>query len=251
KGGQPGKFEMADGGSIFLDEIGEMSLSVQAKLLRVLQQRTITRIGSAKEVEVDIRIIAATHRDLNKDVAAGRFREDLYYRLAVLEVKVPPLRERPQDLPALVNTLITKISARLQKPRVTVDPECMRRISAYSWPGNVRALENVLERALVCMGEAHVLRAEHVGLPAESAMPVANPDVSAGRDKPRGESVIRSLRDVERDAIAEALSACCGNIKKAASRLGIARNTLYRKMEEYGLVAPAGQNDHQDSPDAF
>ncbi|HUO59778.1 MAG TPA: sigma 54-interacting transcriptional regulator, partial [Candidatus Acidoferrales bacterium] len=246
KGGQPGKFEMANGGSIFLDEIGEMSFSVQAKLLRVLQQRTITRIGSAKEIEVDIRIIAATHRDLNKDVAAGRFREDLYYRLAVLEVKVPPLRERPQDIPALVNLLITKISARLQKHRVTVDSECMRRMCAHSWPGNVRALENVLERALVCMGDAHVLRVEHLGLASESAVPVTNAELPSRPEKPHSEAAIRSLRDVERDAIAEALSACCGNIKKAAARLGIARNTLYRKMEDYGLVVESDK--HTESP---
>jgi len=245
KGGQPGKFEMANGGSIFLDEIGEMSLSVQAKLLRVLQQRTITRIGSAREIEVDIRIIAATHRDLNKDVTEGRFREDLYYRLAVLEVKVPPLRERPQDIPTLVNTLITKISTRLQKSRVTVDSDCMRRLCALSWPGNVRALENVLERSLVCMGDARILRLEHLRLPAEVTMPVANAAPPLTVERPHSEAAIRSLRDVERDAIAEALSACCGNIKKAASRLGIARNTLYRKMEDYGLVSEPDRHNER------
>lgn len=239
KGGQPGKFEMAHGGSIFLDEIGEMSLNVQAKLLRVLQERKVTRIGSSQEVEVDIRIIAATHRDLNKDVQAGRFREDLYYRLAVLEVKVPPLRERPQDIPPLVRFLVQKISTRLGRMPVAVDEDCLQRMSNYPWPGNVRAMENVLERALVRMGSSRVLQFEHLGLLPENALPVA--PVEPEPESIRKSSAVRPLRDIERDAIAEALSECRGNIKKTASRLGIARNTLYRKMEEYGL---AGENEN-------
>jgi transcriptional regulator with PAS, ATPase and Fis domain len=239
KGGQPGKFEMANGGSIFLDEIGEMSLGVQAKLLRVLQERKVSRIGSSQEVEVDIRIIAATHRDLNKDVEAGRFREDLYYRLAVLEVKVPPLRERPEDIPPLARCLVTKITMRLGRPAVDIDAECLHRMSAYPWPGNVRAMENVLERALVRMGDARVLKLDHLGLPPVGALPVTNPELNTRVEKENTSGGIKSLRDVERDAIAEALSACCGNIKQAAAHLGIARNTLYRKMEDYDLL-PGG-----------
>ncbi len=240
KGGQPGKFEMANGGSIFLDEIGEMSLNVQAKLLRVLQERKVSRIGSSQETEVDIRIIAATHRDLIKDVEAGRFREDLYYRLAVLEVKVPPLRERPEDIPPLVRCLVTKICERLDRSAVDIDSECLRSMSSYPWPGNVRAMENVLERALVRMGDARVLKMEHLGLPPVSALPIVNPDLNVPTPKDNASMAVRSLRDIERDAIAEALSACCGNIKKTASRLGIARNTLYRKMEDYDLL-PDGE----------
>jgi transcriptional regulator with PAS, ATPase and Fis domain len=242
KGGHPGKFEMANNGSIFLDEIGEMSLSVQAKLLRVLQERRVARIGSSQETEVDIRIIAATHRDLNKDVESGRFREDLYYRLAVLEVKVPPLRERPQDIPPLARCLVHKISMRLGRPSVDVDDDCLHRMAAYPWPGNVRAMENVLERALVCMGDAHCLKFEHLGLPPASVLPVADPNFSPRTEKEKASPPVRSLRDIEKEAIADALSACCGNIKKTAARLGIARNTLYRKMEDYDLLPDGARN---------
>lgn len=249
KGGQAGKFEMANGGSIFLDEIGEMSLNVQAKLLRVLQERKVSRVGSSQETDVDIRIIAATHRDLNKDVQAGRFREDLYYRLAVLEVKVPPLRERPEDIPPLVRCLISKISLRLERPTVDIDAECLRRMAAYPWPGNVRAMENVLERALVRMGDAHVLKLEHLGLPPVESLPVTSPDVNLPTEKENAAQPIKSLRDVEREAIAEALSACCGNVKRTAARLGIARNTLYRKMEDYGLLPAGERNSNLSSTD--
>jgi len=242
KGGKAGTFEMANGGSIFLDEIGEMSLSVQSKLLRVLQERKVSRVGSSQEIEVDIRIIAATHRDLNKDVEAGRFREDLYYRLAVLEVRVPPLRERPEDIPLLVRRLMTKISMRLDRPPVDIDAECLHRMSVYPWPGNVRAMENVLERALVRMGDAHVLKLEHLGLPAVGSLPVTDPNLNLRVGKECTAPAIKSLRDVERDAIAEALSACCGNIKKTAAHLGIARNTLYRKMEDYDLLPDGERN---------
>jgi transcriptional regulator of acetoin/glycerol metabolism len=240
KGGLPGKFELANGGSIFLDEIGEMSLNVQAKLLRVLQERKVSRIGSAQETEVDIRIIAATQRDLSKDVEVGRFREDLYYRIAVLEVKVPPIRERREDIPPLVRCLVTKISMRLERPPVEIDSECLRRMSAYGWPGNVRAMENVLERALVRMGSARVLRMEHLDLPPESSLPITNPNLNLHVKNEKAAPEIKSLRDVEKEAIAEALSMFSGNIKKTAARLGIARNTLYRKMEDYDLL-PASE----------
>jgi len=214
---------------------------VQSKLLRVLQERKVSRIGSSQEIDVDIRIIAATHRNLTKDVEVGRFREDLYYRLAVLEVKVPPLRERPQDIPPLVRYLVQKISLRLDRPPVDVDAECLHRMTLYSWPGNVRAMENVLERALVRMGDARILKLEHLGLPPEGALPVTNPDLRLRPEKEKTAPEIKTLRDIEREAIAEALSVCCGNIKRTAACLGIARNTLYRKMEEYVLLPDGDQ----------
>ena len=237
RGGQSGKFEMANGGTIFLDEIGEMSLSMQAKLLRVLQERTVSRIGSSTEINVDIRVIAATHCDLTKDVEAGRFREDLYYRLAVLEVKIPPLRERKEDIPAIATALVAKISKRLERPAAAISAEALEKLSSYSWPGNVREMENVLERALVRARGATTLASGHVELPTngirhsasharEVQHPAAEPAFS-GR-----------LRDMEKRAIAEALSACRGNIKQAAAQLGIARNTLYRKMQEFEIDAP-------------
>jgi transcriptional regulator with PAS, ATPase and Fis domain len=234
KGGQSGKFEMANGGTIFLDEIGEMSLGMQSKLLRVLQERTVSRIGSSQDINVDIRVIAATHCDLSKDIETGRFREDLYYRLAVLEVKIPPLRERMGDIPTLARCLIGKISKRLERSPVELSLDCVEQLASYPWPGNVRQMENVLERALIRAGCCPVLTAEHVELPAEAAHPTPQRDACTRRSEPAKNA--SSLRDIEKQAIQEALGSCCGNIKQTAARLGIARNTLYRKMQDYNLV---------------
>jgi two-component system response regulator HydG len=263
KGGQAGKFEMANGGTIFLDEIGEMSPGMQAKLLRVLQERTISRIGSALEIPVDIRIIAATHCDLGRDVAAGRFREDLYYRLAVLEVKIPPLRERRQDIPRLARALIAKLSARLERPPIEIDESCLQRLAACPWPGNVRQMENLLERALIRTRGGATLTAENLDLPElelpAPELPAPAPQLSLPEwsvpelflPEPPLEGALRnaatgpaappppaasSLREIEKQAIAEAIAACRGNIRQTAARLGIARNTLYRKMQDYGLL---------------
>jgi transcriptional regulator of acetoin/glycerol metabolism len=236
KGGQAGKFEMANGGTIFLDEIGEMSVCMQSKLLRVLQERTVSRIGSSQEINVDIRIIAATHCDLSKDVEEGRFREDLYYRLAVLEVKIPALRERMEDIPALAHCLIGKISTRLERPPVEMSLEFLQKLASYSWPGNVREMENVLERALIHTRGCSTLTVEHLELPTAKVSPVTDQESSPSRPALPHARTGGSLRDVEKQAIAEALDFCCGNIKQTAARLGIARNTLYRKMLEYGLV---------------
>jgi sigma-54 dependent transcriptional regulator, acetoin dehydrogenase operon transcriptional activator AcoR len=230
KGGQAGKFEMANGGTLFLDEIGEMSPGMQAKLLRVLQERTISRIGSSVEIPVDIRIISATHCDLSKDVEAGRFREDLYYRLAVLEIKIPPLRERKGDIPQLSHALIAKISARLGFPPVGISSECLQKLAAYDWPGNVRQMENLLERALVRTRGCATLSAEHLELPAAKT-----PATSSKGASPLA-TTSSSLRDIEKQAISEALNACHGNIRQTAARLGIARNTLYRKLQDYELL---------------
>jgi len=241
KGGQAGKFELANGGTIFLDEIGEMSPAMQAKLLRVLQERTVQRIGSSHETNVDIRVIAATHRDLSRDVAEGRFREDLYYRIAVLEVRIPALRERIEDLPPLARCLMRRICMRLDRPPLDISSDCLRKLATYGWPGNVRELENVLERAVVSCRNSTYLETEGLQLPVAAPHRVREDEpspqqaitkhvCSAGAQNPR------LLRDVERTAIIEALNACNGNIKKTAARLGIARNTLYRKMEEYGLT---------------
>jgi len=243
KGGQAGKFELANGGTVFLDEIGEMSPPLQSKLLRVLQERTVQRIGSSHEITVDIRIIAATHRDLSKDVEEGRFREDLYYRIAVLEVKIPPLRERIEDIPALARCLANRICKRLERPPVEICDDCLGKLATYFWPGNVREMENVLERAIVSMRGAGCLNAESVDLPANSPQrrhgEYAN---GASESSPANiyRTATRSLRDTEKEAIAEALRNSGGNIKRAAARLGIARNTLYRKMEDYALL-PEGQ----------
>ena len=233
KGGQSGKFEMANGGTIFLDEIGEMSLNMQAKLLRVLQERTVSRIGSSSEINVDIRVIAATHCDLSKDVEAGRFREDLYYRLAVLELKIPPLRDRKEDIPVLARSLINKICRRLERPEPTIGHGALEKLQSYPWPGNVREMENVLERALIRARASTTLTPDHIELPVKGVRQCSGCMREALHQlEPAGPS---RLRDAEKHAIAEALSACHGNIKQAAARLGIARNTLYRKIQEFGL----------------
>jgi PAS domain S-box-containing protein len=234
KGGQAGKFEMANAGSVFLDEIGDMSPAVQAKLLRVIQERKVARIGSAQEVPVDIRIIAATHKDLRVEVERGNFREDLYYRLTVLEICVPPLRERPEDIPELARCLTTKIAARLKRPAPRIEESFLDKLSSYGWPGNVRELENVIERAMVRMADGDVMDGSVLEMPgrrraSSGAMLLHTPP-------PPAPARIRALKDVEKEAIAEALSVCAGNIQQAAARLGIARNTLYRKMEEFQLV---------------
>ncbi len=233
KGGQAGKFELASGGTIFLDEIGDMSLSVQAKLLRVLQERTVSRIGSAAEIPVDIRVMAATHRDLRAEAERGRFREDLYYRLAVLEIVVPPLRDRLEDIPLLAEKLAIKLTARMERPPVRIEEAFARKLCSYGWPGNVRELENVIERAINRAGSGGVLSVDLLELPSDrrsrTPPPATPPREAAGAQ-------VRPLRELEREAIAEALSSCGGNVLRAAARLGIGRNTLYRKIERYHLA---------------
>ena len=236
KGGQAGKFEFANGGTIFLDEVAEMSPNVQAKLLRVLHDKSVSRIGSARELEVDIRIVAATNRNLKKEVQSGRFREDLYYRLAVLEITVPPLRERLEDIPLLARCLVNKISFKFERGPIEMDPGFVRKLVSYKWPGNVREMENAIERAIVQMGNERILDASNLAQPNEPAAPVGERTPEVPKSDPTAwESM--TLRDIEKQAIAEALTSCSGNIKKTAARLGIARNTLYRKMKEHRLLA--------------
>ncbi|HKS72739.1 MAG TPA: sigma 54-interacting transcriptional regulator [Terriglobales bacterium] len=236
RGGQPGKFEIANGGTVFLDEIGDMSLNVQAKLLRVLQEKKVARLGSASEIPVDARIISATHNDLKSQVESGRFREDLYYRLAVLEVRIPALRERAEDVDDLAKRLVQKIGGKLDRKRVDIEEAFFAKLHLYPWPGNVRELENVIERAIVRMGAGDLLTAELLQLPNENSAPLPRTRQSAtGEPTP---DRIKTLREVEKTAILEALSVCQGNIQRTASRLGIGRNTLYRKLEEYALLSP-------------
>ena len=244
RGGQPGKFEVANGGTVFLDEIGDMSLNMQAKLLRVLQEKKVARIGSAVEIPVDTRIIAATHNDLRAQVKRDAFREDLYYRLAVLEVRVPPLRERMEDLPNLVKCLVAKVAARLERDDVRIDDSFLAKLNEYTWPGNVRELENVIERAMVLVGPDNVLAAELLQAP-EPASAKPNPPRCEAASAVRAWEDVKSLREVEKQAIAEALSAFRGNIQHTAARLGIGRNTLYRKMQEYGLVPPSATHSRR------
>ena len=237
KGGQPGKFEVANGGTLFLDEIGDMSLPVQAKLLRVIQERKVSRLGSAQEVPVDIRIVAATHKDLKAEVSRGTFREDLYYRLTVLEIFVPSLRERREDIPELARRLALKLAARCGRDPVRIGDDFLDQLLCYSWPGNVREMENTIERAIVRIGDGSILDAASLALPGDLGCK-AHMAASVKPPSPSVPAAVKPLREVEKQAIADALSTCAGNIARTAERLGICRNTLYRKMDEYGLLPP-------------
>ena len=232
KGGQAGKFEIAEGGTVFLDEIGDMPLGVQAKLLRVIQEKKVVRVGSAQERQVDIRIIAATHKDLYAEVRRGTFRQDLYYRLNVLEIRVPALRERLDDIPALTAHLVQKLTRSLDRSEIRTDAEFIDTLQTHSWPGNVRELENTLERAIVRVGEDGILKAEILDFPVPEELS-ASP--AAGKVGAKSPAEIKSLRDSEKDLITEALDFYEGNIRKASAKLGIGRNTFYRKMKEYGI----------------
>lgn len=224
-----GVFESAHGGTIFLDEVGEMSASVQQRLLRVLQEREVTRVGSSRPVRVDVRVVAATNRDLVADVEGGRFRQDLYYRLAVFPIAVPPLRDRKADIPLLIAHSIERLRERAADPRaLACSSFAIRLMRDHDWPGNVRELMSVMERAAV---DASFGRIEAQHLPAEIRQ----------RDQDAGESRYRATRSVddERDAIVAALEQTDGALARAAELLGMGRTTLWRKLKQYGLMNDA------------
>lgn len=230
RGGKPGKFELADGGTLFLDEIGDMPLYLQAKLLRVLQEQAFERVGDVRTRRVDVRIIAATHRDLRQMVREGAFREDLYYRIHVVHLAIPPLRERMGDLPMLCEYLIQKLNQKLNRHVIGITPRALEVLQAYSWPGNVRQLENVLERAMN-MGVDGWIEPGH--LPEEIRAGAV--EGSAGGPNGPKTPARRSRESWERDWILEALQESGGNRSKAAQLLGISRSTLYQKLRKYGI----------------
>jgi PAS domain S-box-containing protein len=223
QGGRPGKFELAHGGTIFLDEIGEMPLDIQVKLLRVLQEKRITRVGGQRYLDIDVRVIAATNRDVAQEVKEGNFRHDLYYRLNVLPIYVPPLRERLEDIAPLLDCLLAKMCQQLDVGPKRFSPVALARIMAYEWPGNVRELENVVERAVnIC--ESDLIGAEYLSRPLGE------------KEKPAQSAWgPLSLRDAEKRIIQETLTKTSGNISKTAKLLGIGRNTLYSKLKEYSI----------------
>jgi DNA-binding NtrC family response regulator len=222
---KPGRIEAADGGTLFLDEIGELAPELQAKLLRFLEERRFERVGDARTREVDARLVAATNRDLEAEVGARRFRADLFYRLAVIPLRLPPLRERPEDLPALVDHLLDGLAARLGRPRPTLEPAARTALAAYAWPGNVRELANALERALV-LSRGDSLAAE--SLPDA----VLAPPREATATTPAVATL--SLEDVERRHIQHVLASST-TLEEAAARLGIDPTTLWRKRRRWGL----------------
>jgi DNA-binding NtrC family response regulator len=225
-----GLFELADRGTLFLDEIGEMAPQLQAKLLRVLETRTFRRVGGAVDITVDVRVVAATHRDLAKLVAEGRFREDLYFRLNVVPVVVPPLRERTSDIAPLAEHFVARFCRELGRPTAHLHPGALERMRAYRWPGNVRELRNIIERVVLLEAEDEI-RAEH--LPSElTAGGLASPGAPS---EPFPAGVVRPLAEIEKLAIEHALGVCDGNKTRAATMLGIARQTLRTKLKEYAI----------------
>jgi len=229
---KPGKFELAEEGSIFLDEIGELSQNLQAKLLRVLQEREVDRVGGVRRIPIRARILAATNRDLAEEMRTGRFREDLYQRLKVVTLRLPPLRERAGDIPLLVEHLLVKINQRLHKNLRRVPREVIEKLQRRPWPGNVRELENVLTRAAV-LSQGDMLLQEHLvdqgGIPRSEARPL--PSVVDGR--------VATLDEVERDHIVRVWTLARGNKGKTCQMLGISRPTLERKLKKYGIAGEA------------
>lgn len=220
-----GKFELASGGTIFLDEIGELPLALQSKFLRVLQERLFERVGGSREIRVDLRVVAATNRDLAEEVRERRFREDLYYRLNVFPLQLPALRDRRDGIPVLVRYLLQRAALQTGRDLQDIEPQALEMLSGYSWPGNIRELQNVIERAVIlCKGALTA-----ADLPDALRQPV----VTNASTREGG-----SLRDRERASILEALASCNNNRRLAAEKLGISKRTLQYRLKEYGLVEP-------------
>ncbi len=240
---KPGRFQLASGGTLFLDEIGEMDPLLQAKILRALQEKIVEPLGSIAPVETDVRIIAATNRDLKSEVEKGNFREDLFYRLSVLEIRIPPLRERIGDLPALVAYLLEKLGRKNNKKVRSVSPSFLDVLSRYDWPGNVRELENVLERAII-LSRSEVLGPEL--LPPQVQNPVKGNTADSGQTQTNSvpsqpattgnKPTTAPLDDAERQALIAALEANQHHRERTADALGISRRTLQYKLKKYGLT---------------
>jgi DNA-binding NtrC family response regulator len=222
-----GLLETANGGTVFLDEIGDLPFDLQAKLLRALQEREIRPVGSTDRVRIDVRVVAATHRDLESAIRTGGFRQDLFFRLNVVQLKLPPLRERKSDIPLLVHSFLEKFGDP-QKPPRTISEEAMRRLISYDWPGNVRELENAVERA-VALSSGPILHMADLPTNLQQASSEAAPDADE----------LVPLDELERRAIARALRETGGDKLAAARLLGIGKTTLYRKLKTY-MTAAAG-----------
>jgi len=240
-GKHKGRFELAHGGTLFLDEIGELPLETQVKLLRVLQEREFERVGGNETIRVDVRVVAATNRNLPQLVARGQFREDLYYRLNVFPVALPPLRERAEDIPPLVNTFLARYARQAGKRIEEVSPEAMWRLLAYKWPGNVRELQNVIERAVV-FARHRVLDLD--ALPDLSAPP-SSPLTVAAAAAPTDMSPPRTIAEVERWYVEQVLTETRWVIegeRGAARRLGLHPNTLRSRLKRWGVMRPHNAN---------
>lgn len=241
EGDRVGRFELADGGIIFLDELALINLNLQGKLLRVLQEKAFERVGSTDTIHVDVRILGATNKNLRAMIAEGTFREDLYYRLNVVAITMPPLQDRVTDIPLLVDHFLTKHAALLGRPRPRISPHALDALAQYYWPGNVRELENVVQRAiLLCKGETIGARelSVHIGDTAGGAPAARRTARVADGFGKAGFSLTAVTEELEQEYIARALAETGGNKSQAAELLGITRKILRYKIEKYGLEAP-------------
>jgi len=227
-----GKFEQANGGTILLDEIGEMHPSLQTRLLRVLQEREIQRIGGKANIPINVRVIASTNRDLEAAMKAGSFREDLYYRIAAFPILIPPLRSRREDIALLAGHFLNRACEKVKKPIAVISTEALQMLMDYNWPGNVRELENTIERA-VLLETSGVLQTS--SLPSEIRSSHEYSDVIASQNGESNVTKLLSLKEVEKQWIAYVMKETGGNISRTAKILGIDRATVYRKLHEYNL----------------
>jgi two-component system nitrogen regulation response regulator NtrX len=226
---KPGRFEQASGGTIFLDEIGDMSLKTQAKVLRVLQEQVMERVGGTHRIRVDVRVLAATNKDLPSEIRAGRFREDLFFRLNVIPIFVPPLRDRPEDIRLLAEHFMAVMAAEYGRRPKRIAPEALARLQHYRWPGNVRELRNTIERLIIMASEDTITARDLAFLGRDGgAMPEADPPLAA---------TLADARDqFEKEYILRALGAAHGNMSRTAELLGVERSNLYKKMKAFGIA---------------
>jgi len=233
-----GRFELADGGTLFLDEIGDMSLKTQAKVLRALQEGVVDRVGGTSSIKVDVRVIAATNKDLPSEILAGRFRDDLYFRLNVIPIFVPPLRDRDEDIPLLTTHFMEQLAAEYGRRAKTCDVSALAAMRRYHWPGNVRELRNLLERLMI-MVPGEVIEAKHLGLTTASA-----PPIDGGTSAADGPLLpLLEARDrFEKEYILKVLAAQGGNMSRTAEALGVERSNLYKKMRAFG-IGPMRRDD--------
>lgn len=231
---KPGRFELADKGTLFLDEIGELPLDMQVKLLRVIQDHEFERVGGLKTIKVDVRLVAATNRNLFQEVKNGRFREDLYYRLNVFPLHLKPLRERKEDIPVLAEYFLEKFNRKLDKSVDSIGRPIMDLFLKYEWPGNIRELENILER-LVLISSGSAISMDDIPPEIAAGMDFLKAGTSGDRDRPFKDVIRNRMEDVERQMIESTLNECEGNVTQAAKRLGMSRKGLQLKMIKYNL----------------
>jgi two-component system nitrogen regulation response regulator NtrX len=234
-GGPPekrGTFERADGGTLFLDEVGDMSLKTQAKVLRALDEQRFLPVGASHPVHVDVRVIAATNKDLEEEIARGNFREDLFYRLNVIPFFVPPLRDRKEDVPLLVKEFLAEFGAQYGRPRVEMTDDALAALKQYHWPGNVRELRNLMERVLILNPKAQRIEKKHLPMLVYRESRDGMKATLRGEESP---TLTEAREAYERDYILKKIDECNGNVSRAAEGLGLERSHLYRKMKALGV----------------